>query len=129
MGDLKTYLAAICGLVLGITTPLPAPAASPSQAEAELHLFASCTGRLSALREFQWNEDTRASEDTSRQMESLIQLLEATTTPTTAARALGWRIEAKAAQRSLLNEARYRKDPRLSAQARSVLAPCLRLTF
>lgn len=124
MGGLKTSVM----IVMLATGPLPVMAAQPTGPdESQLRIFASCTGRVSALREFQWNSDTPASERTSARLAQFIDLLEAIITPDSQARALAWRVEAKAAQRGLLNDSRYRKDPRLSAQASAFVDNCLKL--
>jgi hypothetical protein len=84
--------------------------------------FATCTGRLSALVEYQWRSDGPASEDTARQRDAMADLLAAVTPPEAGMQAMALRIEAKVAHAALLAQARF--DRRAQAQALRLIGPC-----
>ena len=88
-----------------IATALPAPAAP-----AEMRLFATCAGRLSAQMEHQWLLADPAADRTERQRAAMISLLEAAMAPGEERSALALRIEAKAAQAALLTRASFGRD-------------------
>lgn len=101
MCGMKTLIA----LAFGLTALFQAPPVFAQSAD--LRLFATCAGRLSALMEHQWLLSDPASDQTARQRESMLSLVAAMAGPEDATRALNWRIEAKAAQASLLARARF----------------------
>ena len=126
-------------LLLGLTAAASlaqgaqAVPASPSE---RAHLFATCTGRLSALEEHQWLFDGAASEATRRQKDALAALLDAVLPDAEAAglprhQPLAWRVAAKAAQAALLQDAAFATDPLRRDPSRRAaddhVADCLRL--
>ena len=116
MGGLKTFLVATLGLTCGFQ-------AGPVRAEPladTTTLFATCTGRLSALREYQWQHDGPASDATSAQMRDMADLLDAVTPAGDEARVMQIRLEAKVAQAALLQHAPTRADA-LVAHCRQLL--------
>ncbi|WP_341365582.1 hypothetical protein [Yoonia sp. BS5-3] len=90
--------------------------AAPSH-ENQLHYFATCTGRLSALMEHQWMFDGAASEQTKRQRASMIDLVTAIAKPDEGRQVLHWRLMAKHAQSVLLTRATFNDDPADAAWA------------
>jgi len=104
---LETFLAV---LTLGICN-------GPAAADPLLRDFSTCTGRYSALVEHQWLVDGPASEQSARVRDALWSLVEAVAGPEETKAAMGWRIEAKAAQRALL--ARVWLDGDRAAEMRS----------
>lgn len=99
MGSLQNLS---CGLVLGLaglaqpglaqTTPDPVP------------LFATCTGRLSALMEFQWLLGDAGADLTKARRDEMAALLVAATPEPELARAMQLRLEAKFATAQLLRQ-------------------------
>jgi hypothetical protein len=85
---------------------LPLLAQPVAAEEAALRLFATCTGRLSAAMEHQWliGADAGATQAARDAMEGLVQ---AATPPGDEARVMGWRVEAKLAQKALLARAAF----------------------
>ncbi len=112
MCSLKTFLRAILLVLMG---SLQAPAAFAQTAD--LHTFASCAGRLSALMEHQWLLSDPSSDITARQREGMLSIVAALSEPGQEAVALAWRIEAKAAQADLLTRARFDTNEATAAQA------------
>ncbi|WP_298492040.1 hypothetical protein [uncultured Maritimibacter sp.] len=105
---LKKIQAALVALAL----PLPASAA-PNDLTIE---FATCTGRLSALMEFEWllgndGEQARSERD------AMAALLEAVMAPDEARQTLARRIEAKYAQSVLMTRAYFNDDAEDAAWA------------
>lgn len=83
----------------------------------QLHVFATCAGRLSALMEHQWMFDGPASDLTQKQNQAVVAVLDAITPPGQGPVVLGWRIEAKVAHRALLSSAAFTTDPRRTSSA------------
>ena len=110
MCGMKTLIA----LAFGLTALFQAPPVFAQSAD--LRLFATCAGRLSALMEHQWLLSDPASDQTARQRKSMLSLVAAMAGPD-AARALNWRIEAKAAQASLLARARFGTNEATAARS------------
>jgi hypothetical protein len=115
---LETLLAV---LVLGVS---PAPGA----ADPLLREFAVCAGRLSAVMEDQWMFDGPASERTAEELEAVVSLIDASMPPGAGRQVMAWRIDAKVAQRGLLQQARFARDMRLAktaaARAEALAASC-----
>lgn len=113
--------AAMIPFAAGADDLAPAP---PDQ----LHFFATCAGRLSALMEHQWMFDGPASDLTQKQNQAVVAVLDAITPPGQGPAVLGWRIEGKVAHRALLSSAAFGRDPRLTAsaarQADDLVRPC-----
>lgn len=81
-----------------------------------LYLFATCTGRLSALMEHQWIVDGPASDRTRQDRDAMLTLVEAAMRESQAVQVMAWRIEAKAAHSALLAQSRS-PDPALALRA------------
>lgn len=111
MCGMKTLIALAFGLIALFQAP---PIFAQS---ADLRLFATCAGRLSALMEHQWLLSDPASDQTALQRDSMLSLVAAMTTPDDAARALNWRIEAKAAQATLLARASFGTNETTAARS------------
>ncbi len=75
-----------------------------------LRIFATCTGRLSALMEFQWMFDGPLSEQTEAERARMIDLIDTIMPPEKGRDVLAWRINAKYAQSRLLTRARFASD-------------------
>ena len=130
MGSLRTE---VLGAVLA-TALLPSAVGGAELADGPpdaLRFLAVCAGRLSALTEHQWMFDGPASEITQRQAMEVVELIKAIMPPGQGPRVLGWRIDAKVANRALLWTAAQNPDPRLALaaglQAQSLIAPCASL--
>lgn len=124
MGRLRDHLrTTLLGTAL-LTQPAPSLALTDDPA----HLFATCTGRMSAVMEHQWLTDGPASEITQALRDGHLALLEASLTADQAEDALNWRIEAKAAQAALLSLATFGPDPatrlRASLRAEELVSAC-----
>jgi hypothetical protein len=114
MGALKTFLVA---MTLSLPVQAGEMAASFAPADDQLVQFATCAGRLSALMEHQWLIDGPASERTAKEVAAFSDLVQALIAPDQGRRVLALRIEAKVAQRALLMQADFGRDPRLTAHA------------
>ena len=108
-------------LVLGVA---PAPGA----ADPLLRAFAVCAGRLSATMEDQWMFDGPRSERTAVELGAVVSLIEASMAPDEERQVMAWRIDAKVAQRGLLQQARFARDDRIAetaaARAEALAADC-----
>ncbi|TAG11867.1 MAG: hypothetical protein EAZ40_16620 [Rhodobacterales bacterium] len=112
---LETFLAALAvGIVAG----------SPATADPLLRDFAVCTGRYSALVEHQWLVDGPASDASAGTRDSLWALVKAVAGPGEAATAMTWRIEAKVAQKALLDRAYFAKDQIAEKRSAQLLQGC-----
>ncbi len=97
---------------------------SPATSNSLLREFSVCTGRFSALVEHQWLVDGPASGASAGTRDSLLALVEAVEGTEMAATALAWRIEAKIAQKALLQRAYFAKDAVAKARAAQLLQAC-----
>lgn len=108
-------------------------AAGPGAADPLLRDFAVCAGRLSAVMENQWMFDGPGSERTAEELAAVVSLIEATMPADAGRTVMAWRIDAKVAQRGLLHQARFARDPRLAktaaARAEALAAGCRDLLF
>jgi RecB family exonuclease len=115
---LETFLAVF---MLGATT-------APAAADPLLHQFAVCAGRLSATMEDQWMFDGPGSERTAEELHAMVSLIEASMAPGQGREVLGWRVNAKVAQRALLHQARFAEDEAkaetAAARADALAADC-----
>ncbi|WP_137112982.1 hypothetical protein [Rhodobacter sp. SY28-1] len=115
---LETFLAV---LVLGAAT-------APGAADPLLREFAVCAGRLSATMEDQWMFDGPASERTAEELSAVVSLIEASMPQGSGRQVMAWRIDAKVAQKGLLQQARFARDARLAetaaARAEALAAEC-----
>jgi hypothetical protein len=97
---------------------------SPAMADPLLRDFAVCTGRYSALVEHQWLVDGPASDLSAGARDSLWALVEAVAGPGEARRAMTWRIEAKVAQKALLDRAWFAADRVAEKRSAQLLQAC-----
>ena len=101
---------------------------SSGAAEPLVRDFAICAGRLSAVMEDQWMFDGPASERTAEDLAAMVSLIEASMPEGGGRQVLGWRVDAKVAQRALLGHARFGRDRRLAetaaARAEALAAEC-----
>ena len=112
---LETFLAALAvGLV----------AHSPATADPLLREFSVCAGRYSALVEHQWLMDGPASEASAGKRDSLLALIEAVEGPGQHEAALSWRINAKVAQKALLQRAYFGRDAVAKKRSAQLLQAC-----
>jgi nitrogen-specific signal transduction histidine kinase len=121
MSSLKTYAA--------ITFLAGSPAAAfTNTADQQLHFFATCAGRLSALMEHQWTYDTAAVDMTTAQRSEMIDLVFAVMPENEGRSVLLMRVEAKHAQARLLHRAAVNHDPADAAwaqdRARALMTEC-----
>lgn len=82
-----------------------APFASQAQQigpDAQLHTFATCAGRLSAVVEYQWMADGAPSEEAQKYHDEVITLVAAIMSQDQSRNVLNWRRAAKQAQFGLL---------------------------
>ena len=100
MGALRKASAGILGLTLLFQAP-PLCAATDA-----LPLFATCTGRFSALIEHQWLTG-EASDSTAADRAAMLALLEAVTGADQRTEAMALRVEAKLAEAALLEQASF----------------------
>lgn len=100
---------------------------APAFVEPLLKEFAVCAGRFSALVEHHWMVDGPASDASAGTRDSLLALVEAVQDPGMEATAMGWRIEAKVAQKALLQRAHFAKDGAAEKRAAELLQACAAL--
>jgi hypothetical protein len=84
---------------------------------ADLRLFASCAGRLSALMEHQWLLSDPEAEVTAAERDAMLSLVSTMVGPEDEALALTLRVAAKAVQADLLSQARFGQDDARAARA------------
>lgn len=106
-----------CALTLLLALPLPALAD-------RLASFATCTGQLSAFMEHQWLMQDPGADATRIQRDAMAEFLQATGD---ARKAMGLRVEAKAAMASALQAADLGGHPERKARLLRQIAACLRL--
>jgi hypothetical protein len=99
----------------------------PANADPLLKDFAICAGRFSALVEHHWMVDGPASDASAGTRDSLLALVEAVQDRGSEATVMGWRIEAKAAQKALLTRAHFAKDGVAKKRASELLQACAAL--
>lgn len=103
-------------------------APAPGAADPLLREFAICAGRLSAVMEDQWMFDGPGSERTAVELGAVVSLIEASMAPDEGQQVMAWRIDAKVAQKGLLQQARFARDLRLAemaaARADALAAEC-----
>ena len=104
MGSLRTQL---CRGLVSLIALAQAPPLCAQTLPDPLAVFAVCTGRLSAVMEFQWLVQDPGSEETKARRDAMAGLLDAVTLDS----AQSLRIEAKVAAAGLLRAARFGADP------------------
>lgn len=100
--------------------------AAPAWAD-DLRIFATCTGRLSALMEHQWLMQDPAADRTEAERDAFADLVQAIALPGQARMAMALRIEAKAAMASALQAAEFGGPPAAKTRLMAQVAACLRL--
>jgi hypothetical protein len=121
MGGLRKQM---CCLAVGLTL-WAAPSALVADARPDpLALFATCTGRLSALMEFQWLVQDQGADLTKARRDAMADLLEAATPEGLRIRAMQIRLEAKVAAAAVFLRGWRGGDPNAGARARALLSPC-----
>lgn len=116
MSGMKTLMSFVALVVTSTSLP-----AQPTTAPDPAHLFATCTGRLSAWMEHQWMFDGPGSEHTAHQRDQMIGLLGAVTPPGKGREILHLRIDAKMALASLLTRATFSDDTREARRAKKTV--------
>ncbi|NJS37992.1 MAG: hypothetical protein HC783_02220 [Rhodobacteraceae bacterium] len=99
-------------------------AVAPGAADPLLRDFSTCAGRLSALVEHQWLVDGPASDVSANRRDAMLELVAAVMPPEMARTAMGWRIEAKVAQRALLDRAYFAQDAAAEKRSAQLLQGC-----
>ncbi len=112
MGGLRTW-------ALAVLLPVPAAAEDP------LRLIPDCAGRYSATVEHLWLVDGAAADRAALRRGQFLDLIAAL--PGDDRAALHRRVEAKAAQRALLDRGLFGPDPGATRRAMALLAVCDRL--
>ena len=100
--------------------------------ETQLHVFATCAGRLSAVVEYEFMADGAPSEEAQRSHDAVIALVAAVISDEQSRAVLNWRISAKRAQFDLLlrTQARNQEDAAWAARrARALTQECTALVL
>ncbi len=109
-------------LFFALLVLLTGTSASSMTAETQLRLFANCAGRLTAELEHAWLLDTGSASMIENQRAQVVDLLSAVIPPDRGWEVLNWRIDARAAQRALLQRATFGKDTHDAQWARDAAA-------
>lgn len=113
---------------LGLVMAATPAGAFISDSDPQLHFFATCAGRLSALMEHQWTYDTAAVAQTTAQRSEMIDLVFAIMPENAGRTVLLMQVEAKHAQAGLLQRAAINRDPAdanwARARADALLTEC-----
>jgi hypothetical protein len=99
----------------------------PALADPLLRDFAVCAGRFSALVEHQWMVDGPSSDASAGTRDSFLALVAAVEEPGMMGKVMGWRIEAKVAQKALLARAHFAGDAAARTRADDLLQACAAL--
>jgi hypothetical protein len=124
MGALRKIVFGLCWALSAPVLPLCAqtlPHGDP------MRLFATCTGRLSALLEYQWLVQDPGADATEARRDAMAQLLAAAMPLDGAARAMDLRLQAKVAEAQLLQQALGRNGAWALALAKRQMANCTAL--
>jgi len=100
----------MCGMrtLLCLFLTLASPGfANMSSPEGQLRTFANCAGRLTAKLEMQWLTEDKGADLTQIQRSQVIELLETVMPKDRGREVLSWRTDARAAQRALMEKARF----------------------
>ena len=79
--------------------------------DSQLRTFANCAGRLTAQLEHAWLMHDDSAETIEDQRAQVVELLSAIMPQEAGRDVLNWRIDARAAQRALLQRATFTQDP------------------
>ncbi len=112
------------GLETFLTAMAVGFASGPATADPLVREFAVCSGRYSALVEHQWLVDGPASDASAGTRDTLWALVEAVAEPGESAKAMRWRIEAKMAQRALLDRGFFAQDQAAEKRSAQLLQGC-----
>ncbi len=124
MGSLHKTVSVLCWALSAPALPLVAQTLPHTE---PLHLFATCTGRLSALLEYQWLVLDPDADATEARRDAMAELLAAAMPPEGASRAMDLRLQAKAAEAQLLQQALGRNGAWALALAKRQVANCTAL--
>ncbi len=124
MGSLRKTVSVLCWAISAPALPLVAQTLPHTE---PLHLFATCTGRLSALLEYQWLVLDPDADATEARRDAMAELLAAAMPPEGASRAMDLRLQAKAAEAQLLLQALGRNGAWALALAKRQVANCTAL--
>ena len=113
-------------LIVVLVPGLMALAAPVHAAPDMTSVFATCTGRLSALVEHQWLM-TRDPAQAEADYAAMGDVLEAAADPALSGRVMGWRVSAKVAMREMLQRADLQGDAAARDRATALIAECRRL--
>lgn len=123
MGSLKLLLFGLCLALAASAAPLSAQ----SLPQDPLRLFAACTGRLSALMEYQWLVQDPAAPQTEARRDAMADLLQAALPLGAERHAMDLRLQAKAAEAALLRQALGRDGDWALRRALTQVAGCTAL--
>jgi hypothetical protein len=126
MGSLRTRL---CSLAIFLILTGQAPALSGQTLSDQsrpdpAHLFAICTGRLSAWMEFQWLVQDQGADQTRALRDAMADLLDAATPVAQRVSAMQLRLEAKVAAADLFLRGWRQRDIAAQDRARALLSVC-----
>lgn len=124
MGRLRNI---VFGLCWAFSVPVLSLHAQSLPSTDLMRLFATCTGRLSAMMEYQWLVQDPGASDTEARRDAMAELLAAAMPVDGAARAMDLRLQAKAAEAQLLLRALDRNGAWALALARRQVAGCAAL--
>lgn len=127
MGNLRSYVLDLC---LALAAPAMPLCAQTLDASDPVRLFATCTGRLSALMEYQWLVQDPRSALTEVLRDQMSDLSQAALPVGGEVRAMDLRLQAKAAEATVLQQALFGRRDRAdwaAAQAQHQLDSCTAL--
>lgn len=124
MGSLRKT---VFGLCWALCAPVPPLCAQTLPQSDPLRLFATCTGRLSALLEYQWLVQDREADATEARRDAMAELLSAAMPLGGETRAMDLRLQAKVAEAQLLQQALGRNGAWALALAKRQMENCTAL--
>lgn len=124
MGSLRIHVFGLCWALVVPALPLCAQALPPTD---PIRLFAICTGRLSALMEYQWLVQDPGAAATETRRDAMADLLDAALPLNGAVRAMDLRLQAKVAEAQLLRQSLGRNGAWALALAKHQVASCTAL--
>jgi hypothetical protein len=104
MGDLRNTSCRLAFCLVACAQAQPVATQTPPD---PIPLMAACTGRLSAVMQFQWLVQDAGSDQTRTRRDAVAELLTAATPAGYEVRAMALRVEAKQAFARLLHRARF----------------------
>lgn len=124
MGALQNSILGLCLAISAPAGPLCAQSLPPTD---PMRLFATCTGRLSALMEYQWLVQDPGAEETEVLRDAMAEVLAAAIPQTAASRAMDLRLQAKVAEAQVLQLALGRNGGWALALVKHHVADCTAL--